>query len=1211
MKKLIIPIGILITGTVKSQLSTIPNTENYVQTKTYLDYNGTSVTKSSETVQYLDGLGRPKQIVNIKSSPLGKDVVIPVVYDQFGRQIKEYLPIPQNGTSNGALISDPLLNVASTPYGLEKIYTEKIIENSPLDRVLEQKQVGNDWNTKPVKFGYDVNTAEDKVRKFAAPTTLANGITTSTISNDGMYGDFQLYKNTVADEDENKTIEFKNSRGQVVLVRKVISATENADTYYVYNKYDQLVFVIPPLLSQLASWGMPEHDALAYQYRYDGRNRLVGKKLPGKGWEFMVYDTQDKLVATQDAVLSGKGQWLFTKYDQLGRVAYTGISTGGTWAQEQAKVGNFRFNNVNRIGTIGFSNKGMDVYYGNADFSYPESSSLVTLLSVNYYDTYPGYSFNPALPANTTDMTVLTDTSSADGRSTRGLPLVSLVKNIEDDNWTKSYSYYDTKGRAIGSHSINHLGGYTRAQSELDFAGLPKKTVTIHKRLATEPGITITERFDYDNQNRLLVHKHQVDDKPEQTLAENSYNEISQLTNKKVGNNLQSIDYSYNIRGWLTHINKDQMSVPDLGGKLFSYKIKYNQMTGLENPDPALFSGKNVKPKYNGNIAEVDWRAVESIGANPPTEPKRYGYTYDALNRLTAGYYQNPVNPYSKEHTESLAYDLNGNIKNLYRTSAIEGSTTTATVIDELEYIYGSNNLTNQVSVIKDHKNNPSGYEGGGGTILYDLNGNMGQMPDKNISKITYNHLNLPNKIEYGTMGFDGMHHYLYRADGTKVQKKLPKFECGFASCYTITGITDYLDGFQYYHSESDNNGGGGGGGLEGFLMTTEKAKYAYEQQAYSAESGIAATQGAPLGITTVKTPYLMFFPTAEGFYDYQKDQYIYQYKDHLGNARISFGRNSAGALEITDANDYYPFGMNHLKTGNAFYGSGSYKNYKYNGKELQEGGMYDYGARFYMPDIGGWGVVDPLAETSRRWSTYTYAYNNPIRFIDPDGREATGWIKDKKSGEVFWDKNTNSQGQFNKNYKGKESSFAYVSNKNDSSTYNLPNGSGSLTMNTWVENSSEDGLIAPEITMTFTSSNEKTSSGWFQTYISNTPDYDGSEKSSIPGALDERLDGEGKVQGSKDFTKPEYFDVPKLNSLHDTPQREYFGKKVDKNSSSAVKWDAQSSMIINGKASFTVKWGFTLFGTGAKDHKYNAPRIINPDKITQQHTNAIPYLHE
>ncbi|WP_426279340.1 RHS repeat domain-containing protein [Chryseobacterium sp. S-02] len=111
----------------------------------------------------------------------------------------------------------------------------------------------------------------------------------------------------------------------------------------------------------------------------------------------------------------------------------------------------------------------------------------------------------------------------------------------------------------------------------------------------------------------------------------------------------------------------------------------------------------------------------------------------------------------------------------------------------------------------------------------------------------------------------------------------------------------------------------------------------------------------------------------------------------------ISFNRNSA---EVLEENNYYPFGLKH-QGYNALTGNPSYK-YQYNGKELQEEtGWNDYGARMYMSDIGRWAILDPLSEQMRRYSPYNYAFNNPISYIDPDGRKSMIY---SDGGVMRWD---------------------------------------------------------------------------------------------------------------------------------------------------------------------------------------------------------------
>ncbi|SIT05908.1 RHS repeat-associated core domain-containing protein, partial [Chryseobacterium ureilyticum] len=508
------------------------------------------------------------------------------------------------------------------------------------------------------------------------------------------------------------------------------------------------------------------------------------------------------------------------------------------------------------------------------------------------------------------------------------------------------------------THSINHLGGYTRTESKLDFAAVPQIVVTKHKRLTTDTEKVITETFTYDHQNRLLVHKHKIDSNPEEILAQNDYNELSQLTTKKVGgislgSPLQTINYQYNIRGWMTQINDPS----SLNGKLFGYGIKYT------NP---VYTNASLG-MFNGNISEIDWISFSDAIL------KRYNYQYDPLNRLLKGAYSEPNNstPQNNYFNEELTYDGNGNIKTLKRFSKPVFGGATAEKIDDLIYNYQNGNLSNKldkVTLPSGVANNFSGYNALQGTLEYDLNGNMTSHPDKKI-KILYNYLNLPQYILVKGTIFDTSNtRYNYRADGTKISK-----------IYDNNGLIEinYLDGFQY-----DNR----------------------------------RALGTSVSFYTI--PTLKFVSTSEGYYNFDENKYIYNYVDHLGNVRLSYMKDDEGALKIIDENNYYPFGLKHNEGPILSVFGGTAYNYKYNGKELQETGMYDYGARMYMPDLGRWGVVDPRSQYTHE--AYSYVWNNPIMFTDPtgmQGEQVSDWITNGK-GSYKWDPNVTGPGNTPKGWK-------------------------------------------------------------------------------------------------------------------------------------------------------------------------------------------------
>ncbi|WP_046758051.1 DUF6443 domain-containing protein [Kordia jejudonensis] len=978
-----------------------------------------------------------------------EDIVTPIVYDADGRKTKEYLPYADETlakfTRENIAISR-VNNYYSNTYsedfnGTLNPYSEKNLEASPLARILEQGAPGTDWKVDAsadtdhtIKFEYETN-AVDEVAYYTV--TFAGGNTEAPqLQYNGAYAEEQLYKNITKDENWNPTQthlkdhtteEFKNKSGQLLLKRNYDQDQEH-DTFYIYDDFGNLTYVLSPKASEaikVANYVIAQNilDELCYQYKYDGRNRLVEKKIPGKGWGYIIYDTLDRPVLMQDANQRNKSpkQWLFTKYDHFGRVAYTGLYTNNstrTAVQNTIDTQNV----VSETRTVGITIIGdADAYYSNTTFP----NTDIQVLTVNYFDDYPK-EIDAVIP-NPINFT-LAGTTHTISNFTRTLATGSKVRILDSNQWIISATYYDDKKRPIyaGSHNA-YLYTLDIVKTALDFSGKVLETESLHTK-GNNVAIKINDFFTYDHASRLLTQTQSINNGITELIVNNSYDALGQLVNKKVGGSvaseaeastgLQSVDYKYNVRGWLKQIN----DVENLEDDLFSFELSYNTTKTATNP------------LYNGNISETLSRTANDAA----TTRRGYGYTYDALNRLKGAkgivhIFGTLFASHVHYNEGGIQYDKNGNILRLNRKK---------TTNDYIDFLFYNYDIGNKLVSVDDNSGGPEVLEGfkDGNTIgddyTYDANGNMLKDLNKGIGTtatdgIKYNHLNLPTQIVFDNDPNKSIY-YLYDATGVKQSKVVAD-----NGNYTVT----YYAGNFIYESNSAG----------------EELKFFNHSEGYAQ-------------------------PNNTGRFDY-----VYQFKDHLGNIRVSYSDtnndNTVDVTEIVEENNYYPFGLKHKGYNTNIGALGDHK-YGFGGKEEQsELGLewMDITARNYDPAIGRWMNLDPLAEKMRRHSPYNFGFNNPVYFQDYDGMAPASpdWEKDKngnwvaKAGDSAWtlsqDANISAEqannvveSQLGKNYK-RESDGMLMSDVEVGDVVSLPESSSEPFSLTGSDNPNGENPVANE----------------------------------------------------------------------------------------------------------------------------------------------------
>ncbi len=700
----------------------------HIKSRTYI-----SGSDYLEETHYFDGLGRQLQTTRHKITPTGKGDLLLQETDARGKLRAQWLPYSHaTAAAPGYMTPEQVKQGAIAAHKDENPHTLYTYEASPLGRLTAAYGEGKEWHSGGYgrKLAYLTNIAGNDTLNCVIYKATDPNISTVTLTKGANYASGQLSVVREENETGNVTFTFTDKKDQVILTRQRLTSGSNlvnVDTYYVYDDFGQLRAVLPPMAidEQLSAAALAGY---AYLYKYDVKGRLLGKRLPGCGWNWYIYDQADQLIFSQNPEQRLRGEWSFTIPDVLGRTVLTGICK----------------NSITINGGDPYKDKLISAMWSkqtNAYKGYTIQGVSITspvVLAVNYYDNYEFMGLN-GIPAYTDDNfkpEVITGGERHYIEGHAGLHTGVWMAKIEGTSASGSLykvMYYNEKGRLLQLKANNHLpGGIEKEFFKYNpFTGLLTR---YERRHAATGKSTQTEVYDYtyDRAGRLTRKTHQLNSLAEVVLEENTYDEQGRLTSTSTASQEKlKRTYSYNLRSWLTQLQSYH----------FWQRMTYNR---------------------DGNIRTMNWGQA--------SKNRTYTYTYDELSRLRTAAFSG-----DGDYRTAYTYDKQGNILTLLRYGNL--SATSHGVIDNLMFTYRSNQLRNIIdsgpNVTYNGTNDFKDYsKSTASEYLYDDNGAMKYDLNKGISSIQYNYLHLPHIIDLKNPVAEARNMYTYAADGTKLSVK-------------------------------------------------------------------------------------------------------------------------------------------------------------------------------------------------------------------------------------------------------------------------------------------------------------------------------------------------------------------------------------------------------------------------------------------------------